>query len=276
MTTPPTAEITSMGQSEIISPRFVRFMAYLLWSFPITYLLMLATFYNLPLPRILSILFSFYFFAHSALALFTGWALWKMRPYAWHFFLLNVALMLVENFVVAYRYSETHIVEIPLALFIATAGAMTFMLQRELRVPYFSPKINWWESDPRYKISVPVEMACADRFYRGEIMDISSSGCFIKTKDHLKVDEEISVKFGLFDHQFVCRGKVVWRTESGVTHPKGIGVRFFSLERAEQGRLRQTVKKLRSLSRKFKDLRAEEKASHIERKVEALFSQRKG
>jgi Tfp pilus assembly protein PilZ len=156
----------------------------------------------------------------------------------------------------------------------AILGAL-WVLKIEVRVPYFSPKIAWWESDPRYKISVPSQMTCSDHFYRGDIMDISASGCFIKTKDPLKVDQLIQIKFSLFDHKFECNGRVVWRTESGVTHPKGVGVRFVGLEKSVHIDLRNTVKKLRSLSRKYKDLRDEEKAASMERKVQALISQRK-
>ena len=119
-------------------------------------------------------------------------------------------------------------------------------------------------------------MACPDHFYKGDIMDISSSGCFIKTKDPLKVDQTILVKFALFDHKFDLDGKVVWRTESGVTHPKGVGVKFLNLDRPQAAELRETVKKLRSLSRRYKIIRAEERASTMERKVQQLLTDKKG
>jgi hypothetical protein len=60
-----------------------------------------------------------------------------------------------------------------------------------------------------------------------------------------------------------------------VTHPKGVGVRFTTLDKQVQSDLRETVRKLKSLSRKFKDIRTEEKAANMERKVQALVSQRK-
>jgi Tfp pilus assembly protein PilZ len=264
-----------MRQSEALNPRFVNYLAYVLWSFPFTYILVLGTFYNLPLSRMLSIFFSFYYIAHSLLAVFTGFALFRMRPYAWHFFVFHSFVMFVAQFVVAYRYAENHIVEIPLALISMVIVALVLFLKLELRVPYFSPKIAWWESDPRYKISVPAQMTSADHFYRGDIMDISSSGCFIKSKEPLKVDQKILVKFSLFDTKFECNGRVVWRTESGVTHPKGVGVRFMEMDKPMQVELRETVKKLKSLSKRFKDIRVEEKTTTFEKKVQALISQRK-
>lgn len=265
-----------MHPSEARTPRIVNLLAYVLWSFPLTYILLIGTFYNLPLARIGSLFFSFYFLIRCVLAVSCGFALYRLRPYAWHLYVFHSLLMLFEQFYVYFRYAQNNVPEIPLAFTTMGVLALLFVLKIELRVPYFSPKIAWWESDPRYKISVPAQMTCSDHFYRGDIMDISATGCFIKTKDPLKVDQVVQIKFSLFDHKFDCSGRVVWRTESGVTHPKGVGVRFVGMDKAKQADLRNTVKKLKSLSRKFKSLRAEEKAATMERKVEALISQRKG
>lgn len=265
-----------MLRSETRTPRFVSFLAYLLWSFPFTYIFVLGTFYNLPASTMAKIFFSFYYIVHSAFAIFLGFSLLRMRHYAWHLYLFHSFLVVVEQIAIAYGYAENHIPEIPLTLMCAGTAGLVLALKFELRVPYFSPKIAWWESDPRYKISVPAEMTCADHFYRGDIMDISSSGAFIKTKDPLRVDQVVVIKFSLFDHKFECEGRVVWRTETGVTHPKGVGVRFVNLDKPAQGELRETVKKLKSLSRRYKDLRKEEKATVMERKVATMLSQRKG
>ena len=265
-----------MRQSEARNPRILNLLAYALWSFPFTYVLLLGTFYNLNLQDIFTCFFSLYNLVHSVIAVATGIALFRMRPYAWHFYCFHSFLMLVEQFYVGLRFGHSPLLVVSLAFSSAAILGTLYVLKSELRVPYFSPKIAWWESDPRYKISVPSQMTCSDHFYRGDIMDISASGCFIKTRDPLKVDQIVQIKFALFGQKFDCNGRVVWRTESGVTHPKGVGVRFVGLERAVHTELRNTVKKLRSLSRKYKHLRAEEKAATMERKVQALMAQRKG
>jgi Tfp pilus assembly protein PilZ len=265
-----------MRHSEARNPRVINFLAYVLWSFPFTYVLLLGMFYNLELQDIFICFFSFYNLAHSIIAIATGFALFRMKPYGWHFYCFHSFLMLVEQFYVGLKFGHSPILAVPLAFTTCCILGALYVLKSELRVPYFSPKIAWWESDPRYKISVPTQMTCSDHFYKGDIMDISASGCFIKTKDPLKVDQVVQIKFSLFDHKFDCEGRVVWRTESGVTHPKGVGVRFLGLEKDVNADLRQTVKKLRTLSRKYKDLRDEEKTVTMERKVQALISQRKG
>jgi hypothetical protein len=97
---------------------------------------------------------------------------------------------------VGLRYGHSNLVAVPLSFTtLAILGAL-YVLKTELRVPYFSPKIAWWESDPRYKISVPAEMTSPDHSYRGDIMDVSASGCFIKTKDPLKASKQAAAGKG--------------------------------------------------------------------------------
>lgn len=264
-----------MPKSEAINPRIVNLFAYLLWSFPLTYVLVLGALYNLPFHKMAAMPFSNSYLAHSALAVGTGFALYRMKSYAWHLFILHCLLTVGEQFYVAFTLAENYHVQIPFALVCLVVVISLFLLKLEFRVPYFNPKIAWWESDPRYKISVPAQMTSSDHFYQGEIMDIGAGGCFLKSKENLRMDQLIHVKFSLFEQNFDCAGKIVWRTDSGVTHPKGVGVRFLGLDKKNQIALRMTVKKLKSLSRKYRHLRHEEKASTMERKVQRLLSQRK-
>lgn len=263
-----------MPQSEAIKPRFIIFLAYALWSFPLTYILFLATFYNLQISRMVWMIFTAPYIVHSVLALWTGWALFRLRPYAWHLFVVHTFLAITEQFYVAIVYSERNSKAIPVALSVMSFIGILAFLKKELRVPYFNPRIAWWESDPRYKISVPVNITNSDHLYQGEIMDISASGCFIKSKAPLKIEQMVNLKFKLFDHEFHCPGRIVWRTEMGVTHPKGVGVKFSEIDRDLQLVLKDTVKKLSNLSTKYRRMRAEEKASLVEKKVLSLLASR--
>jgi len=264
-----------MSYSNAINPKAINLIAYAHLAFPFAYVMALGAFYNLPLTKMMEILFSFVYLAHSVLAVFIGWSLLRMRPYAWHIFVLHCALLVAEQFYVTLKYAENYYIEIPLIFSLSLIMLVFFIVKMELRVPYFNPKIAWWESDPRYKISVPTNMSSQDHLYHGEIMDISTHGCFIKSKAPLKADQIIHVKFSLFDLQFSCDGKIVWQTEGAVTHPKGVGVRFLNLERKNQNILRDTVKKLKNLSMKYKNIRKEEKATSIERKIETLMAAQK-
>lgn len=264
-----------MPRSEAINPKAITLIAYAHFSFPLTYVMILGALYNLPLGKMLAIGFSVYYLIHTLIAIFTGWALYHMRPYAWHIFVFHCLILSGEQFYLALSQAENFYPQIPLAVSLGLILLTFFIVKWELRVPYFNPRIAWWESDPRYKISVPAQMTSQDHFYQGEIMDISANGCFIKSKAPIHVDQIIHVKFALFDSTFSCDGKIVWQTEGAVTHPRGVGVRFLNLDNKNQLLLRDTVKKLKSLSLKYKNLRKEEKVSSIERKVETLLAGRK-
>ena len=58
------------SSSESLNPRSITFLTYVLFSFPLSYILMLGTFYNLPLSKLLHVFFSFVYLAHSVIAVF--------------------------------------------------------------------------------------------------------------------------------------------------------------------------------------------------------------
>lgn len=262
-----------MGNKPAVHSRFLRAIVYIHLFFPLIYILVLTALYNFPAAKTFGVFFSPYFILRSLFAVWLGWILHKSQPWAWHVFLLNSILVIVEQVYVAIYLAEnnTPFASVLLASLFVTIGLV--LVKLEFRVPYYSPKIAWWESDPRYKISVPVGISHKDRNFTAEILDVSASGCFIKTKEIIPVEETLSLKFSLFEDEFSCKGNTVWQAESALTHPKGIGVRFEKLDKAEYQRLKRTVKKLHSLSQKLKRVRKEEKASVIEAKINASIDE---
>ncbi|MGZ3709071.1 MAG: PilZ domain-containing protein, partial [Bdellovibrionota bacterium] len=107
---------------------------------------------------------------------------------------------------------------------------------------------RWWESNPRYRLSVPVRLSSGENQIEGEILDLSAGGCFIKLRHELTQDQAVGVQFRVFAHDLDCKGTVVWRTQSTVTHPKGIGIKFEQLPRTQRRTLRLITKRLRKIS----------------------------
>ncbi|MGZ3720739.1 MAG: hypothetical protein ACXWR1_20395, partial [Bdellovibrionota bacterium] len=104
-----------MRHSEARNPRVINFLAYVLWSFPFTYVLLLSMFYNLNVEDIFTCFFSLYNLIHSVIAVATGFALYRMKPYAWHFYCFHSFLMVVEQFYVGLRFGHSPILVVPLA-----------------------------------------------------------------------------------------------------------------------------------------------------------------
>ena|SRR3989344_4653046 len=258
-----------MAQSAVAKSRILKAIIYLHWAAPMGYIIGLAAFYNLPWPTAVEILFDFYYIGRSAFSVWVGCVLYQSKPWAWHVYLINAMIMAAEQFYFGLVLADTHLVYPSIFVALSVIATGVFLVKIEFRVPYFSPQIPWWESDPRYKISVPVQLTSKERFFTGEIMDIGATGCFVKTKADFTVDDSISLRFSLFEKEFICKGKVMWNTESALTHPKGVGVRFFDMPKDDFASFKNTVKKLRGVSKKLRQDRREEKVSSFEKKLRA-------
>lgn len=258
-----------MTNSAVTKSRILKAIIYLHWAAPVGYIIGLAAFYNLQWSVASTVMLNFYYIARSGFNIWVGWVLYQSKPWAWHVYLINAALMIVEQFYFGFFLADTHLVYPSIIAALTVIGIGVFLVKIEFRVPYFSPQIAWWESDPRYRIGVPAQLTFKENFHTGEIMDISATGCFIKTKANFSIEDTISLRFSIFEKEFACKGKIVWNTESALYHPKGIGVRFDDLPKEEFLQLKETVKKLRGVSKKLRQERREEKVSKFEQKIKA-------
>lgn len=219
-------------------------------AFPVVYLVAAALLFDIPAPNCMRILLSPTFYLLSAISVLAGYGFWEMRRWAWYVFLVSIALTLYANAILASDYGESHHKGVAFFVgFVALAG-LVFRVGREVRVPYFMPKIRWWESDPRYKLSAPARLVRAREAesLECEILDLSGGGCFLKLRVDFSQDEDVTVELTMFGHTLSCAGVVVWRTQSAVTHPKGVGVKFVGLSKAQKRTLRAVSGRLRRIS----------------------------
>lgn len=224
-------------------------------AFPAVYLLACALIFDIPGKACISILLSPSYYAISLLAMAAGFGIWEMRRWAWHLFIGCNLFITYYSAVLAADHGTTHhrLVAYLIFIFIIWVG-LSFRVTREMRVPYFLPRIRWWESNPRYRLIVPVQVARQASQNReaqtldGEILDLSTRGCFIKIRHDFQADEPLRLKFELFGLDFDIEGTVVWRPLSTVTHPKGLGVKFGAMQRPQKRGLRAIEQRLRKIA----------------------------
>jgi hypothetical protein len=238
--------------------RFFKSLALFYVSFPLAYILIVAVLFDVSAAACLRILLSPLYYFVAFVAVVAGWGLLEMRRWAWYWFVTANILIAYETALWANDYAETH--HQILAFLAVVAGLMLalFRVAREVRVPYFFPRIPWWESDPRYRLSVPVSITFPrGEPIQGEILDLSLGGCFIKVRAEVYQDEAVQVEFMVLGQKLRFPGTVVWRTQSTVTHPKGVGVKFTGIDRRGKRTLRGVTRKLMratKLSRKKRHL----------------------
>lgn len=228
--------------------KFLKAIAYLYLAFPVTYLGYAMILFNISSERSMKIFFSFSYWALAATGMIVGYGFKEMTRWAWNIFLINCLFVAYANALIAVRYSEsTH----PFLSFIVSIGllvALMFRLGKEIRVPYFLPRIRWWEMNPRYKLVVPVKVERTGSGLEAEILDISLGGCFIKTRLDMNQNERIRTRFSLFGEELEIGGTVVWRSQSSVTHPKGVGVKFDLLDKTQKRVMRAATQHLKKIS----------------------------
>ena len=112
-------------------------------AFPLSYLLASVILFDIPASSCVSILFSGMFCLLAVLAITTGYGLWEMRRWAWYSMAVTNILIGYENAVILHSYGESHH---PVLAYIASLLILTGLMVRvskEIRVPYFFPKIRW-------------------------------------------------------------------------------------------------------------------------------------
>jgi Tfp pilus assembly protein PilZ len=216
-------------------------------AFPVTYLAYAALLFNLSPMRTSKIFFSFSYWALSICGIAVGYGFREMTRWGWNIFLLNSLFVGYTNALIAIRYSESNH---PFVAFLVSIGlliALMMRLGKEIRVPYFLPRIRWWETNPRYKLVVPVKVERTGSGFEGEILDLSMGGCFIKSRNDLNQNERILSRFELFGEALEIGGTIVWRSQSSVTHPKGVGVKFDELEKTQRRVMRAAMLHLKKI-----------------------------
>jgi uncharacterized membrane protein (DUF2068 family) len=258
------------------SSRFLKTLALLLMAFPITYLVAAALIFDIAPEACVRILLSPGFELLSVMAMISGWGLWEMRRWSWYVFLATALFATYYNALLALDYGESHHRSLAFLLSVGVIVGLVIRVSKELRVPYFLPRIRWWESNPRYKLIVPVTLQRKNtgETLQGEILDLSYSGCFIKLRSDLEADETLDVVFTIFGQQVELSGTVVWRTQSAVTHPKGIGLKFSPFNRIQKRLMKAVNSRLRRIAQLYRNSRYLMSQEEFFRRMEELQSHR--
>ncbi|MCM2321726.1 MAG: PilZ domain-containing protein [Oligoflexia bacterium] len=233
--------------------KFLKSVAVFYLGFPVFYIFLCALLFDVPAKNCLGILLAPGFYILSIFAIIVGYALWEMRRWAWYGFIVANILIAYENAVVVNEFGETHHKALAFVASVLLLLLVSLRVSKEIRVPYFFPKIRWWESNPRYRLAAPAKLVRKDGVtIEGQILDLSNTGCFIKLRGELPQDEVVGLSFSIFGCSVDCQGVVVWQTQSTVTNPKGIGVKFLPLFRPQRRALRQIVERLRKIARLYR------------------------
>jgi Tfp pilus assembly protein PilZ len=236
--------------------KFLKTVAAFFIVFPVGYIVFAAMLFDIPLNACASILLSPFYYVVSLTAVAAGYGLWEMRRWSWYLFVVSQILIFYETALFVSNYAESHHKGVAFLFSFLIQLGLVYRVGKEIRVPYLFPRIRWWESNPRYRFSVPVQVVRKNGdVFTGELLDLAVAGCFIKLRYDLTLDEEVLLKFNVYGFDLQCQACAVWLAQSAVTHPKGIGCKFGSHSKSQKRALRAINRRLRKVSHHYRKFR---------------------
>jgi hypothetical protein len=223
--------------------RALRILTILMVGFPLVYPLMAALVFELPSKGVVSIVISPLFYVVSVFWVASGLGIQNLKHWAWYTFGVAQVLSAYLGVYILTNYSESQYKVAVFGLGLLIQYVLQQTVSREMRVPYLFPKIRWWESGIAGIHHLPVDFTTrSGATHRGQLLDISPRGCFVKSPLDFNAGEEVSLKLEGYGQVLELSGWISWTAKSAVTHPKGIGVRFIEIERGHRKRLKSFVK----------------------------------
>jgi Tfp pilus assembly protein PilZ len=257
---------------KLYTSRFLKLVALFYLAFPVTYLATASLVFEIPMRNVLSIILSPGFYFLAALGMLSGFGLLEMKRWAWYTFVCTNLCICYNNAILASDYGTSSHRALAFMGSVLVLIAVMIRIAREVRVPYFLPRIRWWESNPRYKLVVPVvlKLENGERTIKGDILDLSMGGCFVKTRDTLALHDRVDLSFKALGKDVVCTGTIVWLTQSAVTHPKGVGVKFTPFSKEQKRQFKLLIQKLKEIATLYRNSRALENQDEFFKKIEEI------
>lgn len=144
---------------------------------------------------------------------------------------------------------QTNTVPFLLLILFSNLMAVRYFLLKEVRAPYQDPRLRWWESKPRYKLSVPMSLSpnkSVGLVQQGVITDISAGGCFITLSKSPPMHEPVRIAFEWSGAKYNFNAIV--RHHRQFTHTAnqwGVGIQFYELSKNDNKILQKFISSLK-------------------------------
>lgn len=169
------------------------------------------------------------------LAIPLAYGLFRVRLWAWFYFIIHSVGMFVLSFFNMDGFHPTSATIINF-FFLIPIG---YFISKEIRTPYFNPRVRWWTQPKRLQHTINIKMG--NKEYN--TFDISEEGAF------LVFDKPPNVEIGhvkpieiLLDKDFIhCDCEVRWVNNEAGHYPLGCGIKFSGLTSRDRSRVRNFI-----------------------------------
>lgn len=242
-------------------PFIIKMLSYLYFASPIFIILQLMWAHKIDLDNLNTIRFAFNWHVCMMMALtpVVGYGIWAVKEWG-YYLLMGHSMFLFINNVVIYAVHYTSLPIWVVAVFnLAILGIILTFVRKEVKAPYFNPKVRWWENAARYyykDMRILVKEFNTDKLlFQANSFDLSETGIFVATDNSVRPGEKYSFELILVDNSMLYTdGEVVWINpkEKGF-FPKGFGCKFLPSNALFKKRIRYHLNDIKA---KVREIRA--------------------
>lgn len=175
-----------------------------------------------------------------------AYGLYKVRLWAWYYFLIHsIGMVILSLFGNDYNI-HFNISTIMNCVFLIPIG---YFISKEIRTPYFNPRVRWWEQAKRFQHEVKIIIEGKEY----KTYDISVNGAFIINESgntEFEIDELIPIIIELDNKKINCFADIRWINKSKEKYPIGYGIKFDKLTFQDKQELKSFIKLLEELGKK--------------------------
>jgi Tfp pilus assembly protein PilZ len=235
-------------------PRWIKVLSILYGLFPVYNIIYTLLLYGIFLPYFVEGIhpispdvviqrLPWFYWALFVIPIVAAIGLYRVHEWAWYLLILHIVLLILNGFFAlpSFRFQVS-----PALANVLLLIPLVFLFRKEVRAPYFNPRLRWWQQHPRLRSSIQIRLLHPQFPEPFTTYDISQSGCFVQVDnvDDLEPGTNMRMELKLGDDILIQPEiNIVWinKTETK-SHPVGFGARFEKISSSEKKKMKQYIK----------------------------------
>ncbi len=173
--------------------------------------------------------------------------IYSVRKSGWYVFVILSIFLISYNipFILSGKYNIILLITYNIIIFIVAA----IFFRKNIIAPYFNPLLRWWEAEERYKINISLNINIDNQEINADILDLSTSGCFIALDTALEPGSEYSAVLKFNSNILKLNIRIMRKSSKSELH-NGYGILFYDLSDIEKNALKKILYELEELGLK--------------------------
>lgn len=174
--------------------------------------------------------------------------IYMVRKWGWYLFICFSGLLIAYNLFVYFFLNPNYDFETILLFILIITGMSAFFLRKHVYAPYFNPRLRWWETAARYRVTLNTDILTEKGALPCKTIDISETGCFLECEAPMTEGSSVWLKINCQGIEINCLGRIV-RRSGEKERVGGYGIMFQGMSEETRKTIRQLIFSLERLER---------------------------